>query len=643
MQHQLPLCLAAAIPMSMDTQHGSVTSPGNPYIVTIQITNPTQSTISILAWNNVSDNTTRLPVLFDVKDDLGNGVPVASTYAMRAGLSSSDLYPLAAGQTYYRTVDLRQIMQNLPSGPSMPSGAGLAPKVFTIAPPLSVKGVAGDASAVVEALAALTASPPTLGDMATSNLQDITVASTPTRFSAVFPILGDIRPSFMSSGDGAHVDSDCTAQSLTQMSDGLFDAGVYARSLAMAANSSSNPLFPLFFPESAREKVLDIATAAANSVHGQGPHVDLYCTNIQNLCGNPNILGYSFTPSFLGNAYIVLCPSARALGRAQLPCQTDSLSSATTSHILIHLVLTLNNVVKSVMTESLHGPVACQRLSNSSLADPTSNPDSFAQLATTQWGYGFGGLPYNGPSCLPAGSIKLDVHSRAVSVRHGKTLSEAKSPSRRGLSLSDKDFQTQIALTQDCAGSEFSMLEIAIANAQALAKYASSDLGSKSASSKARWTTGSDGVSIRVVPFYSRRGGDFSLFIICPEYFYNPIALECINPTHVPFKLQQLASDQGGSMLHELLHVTTLSHLQPQISDGSPACYEWNCMTQNAHDRELPGFPAEKLPENVASNYEYFAYSARASRSDCSWTEYAGNVWGSIVALHWVVAGQLAG
>ena len=468
---------------------GSVTSPGNPYIVTIEITNPTQNTISILAWNNVFDNTTQLPVLFDVRDDQGNVVPLASTYAMRAGMSSSDLYPLAAGQTYYRTIDLRQIMQNLPSGPSTPSGAGLAPKVFTIAPPLSFKGIVGDASAVVEALATLKANAPTLGDMATSNLQDITVTSTPTRLSAVFPILGDVSPSFMSSGDGAHVDSDCTAQSLTQMSDALFDAGVYANSLAMAANNSSNPLFPLFFRESARQKVQSIATAAANSFHGQGPHVDLYCTDIQNLCGNENILGYSFTPSFLGNAYIVLCPSARALGRAQVPCQTYSLSGATTSHVLIHLVLTLNNVVTAVMTESLNGPAACQGLSNSSLTDATSNPDSLAQLAIAQWGYGLGGLPYTGPSCLPVGSIKLGVHSRAVPVGHTKSLSTAESHSRRSLSLSVKDFQTQIALTQDCAASESSMLQIAIANAQALAKYASSDLGRTSAPSTARWTT----------------------------------------------------------------------------------------------------------------------------------------------------------
>ena len=96
-------------------------------------------------------------------------------------------------------------------------------------------------------------------------------------------------------------------------------------------------------------------------------------------------------------------------------------------------------------------------------------------------------------------------------------------------------------------------------------------------------------------------------------------------------------------MLHELLHVTTLSGGKAQINDGSPACYDWNCLTQHAHDRNLPGFLDSNLPENVASNYEFLAYSARASRSDCSWTEFAGNAWGSIVAQQWVAIGQIAG
>ena len=49
---------------------------------------------------------------------------------------------------------------------------------------------------------------------------------------------------------------------------------------------------------------------------------------------------------------------------------------------------------------------------------------------------------------------------------------------------------------------------------------------------------------------------------------------------------------------------------------------------QNAHDRVLPGFKPENLPERVGSTYEYFAYAARAGRTDCSWMDFAGDLYG---------------
>ena len=79
---------------------GRLTSPGNSYVVTIQITNPTQDIILILAWNIAFDNTTQLPILFNIRDDHGHAVPLASTYALRAEIGTSDLYSPAAGQTY---------------------------------------------------------------------------------------------------------------------------------------------------------------------------------------------------------------------------------------------------------------------------------------------------------------------------------------------------------------------------------------------------------------------------------------------------------------------------------------------------------------------------------------------------------------
>lgn len=153
------------------------------------------------------------------------------------------------------------------------------------------------------------------------------------------------------------------------------------------------------------------------------------------------------------------------------------------------------------------------------------------------------------------------------------------------------------------------------------------------------------GGTIRVLPLTTDRSEAFSLVIVCPEFFYHAISLECLNPANIPLTLNDLASDQGSWMLHELLHVVTRipGTSDTQILDGSPQCYSYGCATQRARDRALPGAPAANLPENVATNYQYLALSARASRSDCSWLEYAGHLWGSIVATNWVAAGQIAG
>ncbi len=491
----LLLCVSSLLQWTSAQLTGLVTSPGNKYIVTIEITNPTTSAISVLAWNNVFDNTTALPIFFDVKDDMGNVVPLASMNVMRAGFSSNDLYTLTPGNTYYRTVDLRQCLQNLPSGPSAPLGSGFTPKVFTIAPPPSFKGFIGDPSTVIASPANFDSKPKTLGDLSQSNLQDITVSSTPTRFSAVFPLIGYVDSSFGSPADGAHVDGNCTGQDLTDMSNALFDTGVYANSLAMAANHTTNTLFPLFFSVFARQSVSFIATAAVNSVQGQGPHVDLFCDDIESICADPNVLGYSFTPSFLGNAYIVLCPTARTLGRAPAPCQTGASGSATASHVMFHLMMTLNNVIPAVMTNSIDGPAACQQLPKSTLIDPTTNPDSLAQLALAEWADGLGGPPYNGASCLPTRDVHPEKERRAVQPRR----LAASTSRKRTSSVAKRDFPPNVlrytdvaydmAVTQECSAAEASMLQYAVANAQALAKYASSDIESTSPASAERWTT----------------------------------------------------------------------------------------------------------------------------------------------------------
>ncbi|KAL8780796.1 MAG: hypothetical protein Q9213_006297 [Squamulea squamosa] len=655
---------------------GKITSPGNKYIYTIEITNPTQTTISVLAWNNIFDSLTQLPVLFDVRDDEGSIVPLASTNVMRASMSSNDFYSLAPQEVFSRTIDIRQIMQNLPSGPSAPQGAGLGDKIFTVTPLAAYKGVIGDASAVVAAVANFQSSPKTLGDMAKSNLQDITVMSTTQRFSNVFPLFREADSTYLGPTDGIHAATDCAAQDLTDISDAIFDAGVYAASLAKAANDSTNTLLSRFVFPSANnlQLVSAVAAAAAASINGQGPHVDVYCKDIQNLCGNPNILGYSFTPSFLGDAYMVLCPAARTLGRAPAPCQTGSVGGASTSHVLFHLLMTLNNVVPTVTTSSVNGLVACQDLANSTLIQSTRNSDSLAQLALVEWGYGFGGAPYNGGTCLPANGIPPFMKKRVASFRHRSESypnklamrpREHTSPQSLSRRQGYADLDHDLARISDCTPGESSMLRLAVENAQAMARWASADLSSSSSESSNRWAAYFNGnsrvkalvkknfdmvarcdvlfrcdrfrrsqycrgSSLSTVLTYHYPKYDPKLLIACPDYFYNAISLQCLNPESLPHFLYDHQRDQGGVMLHELLHIVSTHKGRTSIGDGNPYCANWHCLQQNAHDRVLPSFSPANLPEVVSTSYEFYAYDVRASRQECTWTEFAGASFGAV-------------
>ncbi|KAL8920384.1 MAG: hypothetical protein Q9208_006265 [Pyrenodesmia sp. 3 TL-2023] len=494
------VCISFLLQSSSAQLASRILSPPNKYIYTVEISNPTDSTISLLAWNNIFDPLTKLPVLFDVRDEQGNIVPLASTYVMRASMSSNDFYSLAPRESFSRTIDIRQIMQNLPGGPS----SRLGNTGFTITTVAAYKGVIGDASAVVAALANLDSSPKKLGDLGTSNLQDITVASMTGRFSNVFPLFRNADSTYVSPADGTHSAPDCAAQDLADVSNAIFDAGVYASSLAKAANDSTNTLFPRFIAPSAdnRQLVSTVAAAAAASlIEGKGPHVSIYCQDIQGLCANPNFLGYSFTPSFLGDAYIVLCPAARALGRAPAPCELGSVGGASASHVLFHLLMTLNNVVPMVAASSVNGLLACQRLANSTLIQPTRNPDSLAQLAIAQWGYGLGGAPYSGATCLPADGtpIQPNTRKRATWSRQRRESNSNKDAGRAQehtwpQSLSRRqgtgyaDLDEDLASTSECTPAESSMLQLALENARAMAGWASEDLSSTTTESTDRWT-----------------------------------------------------------------------------------------------------------------------------------------------------------
>ena len=458
---------------------GSLSSPGNAFIVTVEIDNPTTDTISVLAWNNIFDFTTELPVSFSIVDDAGNAVQLASTYAMRAGVSNSDLYDMLPGQKFTRVFDLRQFLQAVPSGPTT-----LYPKNIKISLPSVYKGIShtGTYQIPSEAAADLTSSPPRLGDFSSAGLKDISVASQVFQIALYFPIFPD-QSGQASAPDGLRLNSvDCP--SATDLSDAIADAAIYANSLSFAAAASPGPLFADFFNAADQSTVSNIAASIQKFTGGSGAHADLYCTDGSNLCGaSSNILGYTFTPSWIGDAFIVLCPSARSLGRAPEPCssQSSAQASSSTSHVLFHLILTLNNVVGTVMDGTVYGAPACQQIKTSTTSVPAKNPDSYAQLAIAQWEYGLGGAPYNGASCLPANGSVPTKQRRTASRHIRRSRSRVKSaPSKliaRQFSVTNQNVQSdrlkrELDGSSQCTGGQLALLNIAFQNARALASAA---------------------------------------------------------------------------------------------------------------------------------------------------------------------------
>lgn len=460
---------------------GTITSPGNPFIITVTIRNPTAYTISILSWNNIFDNATQLPVSFTVNDDQGNPVQLASTYAMRAGVTNDDLYDILPGQTFSRVFDMRQFLQSVPSGPT-----ALQPKTISISLPQVFKGISHSGSYQIPGAAAsdITATPP-IGDFSAAGLQDISLSSRPLKLSYNFPIFPDLDPGYSNSADGIQIQTaDCQNQNFTDLSNAIFDAGVYAKSVYLAATNATSALFADFFNAGQdAETVANISELVMNATNGSSSHVDVYCTDGLNLCdSDSNILGYSSTPSWLGNAYITLCPSARILGRAPPPCTSigaESLS-ATASHVMFHLILTVNNVVRTMIDDSVYGSNASQQLKNSQVWDPTKNADSYAQLAIVQWNFGLGGSPYSGHSCypvdgnppnIPKGKRGLQLHS--VSSRHiPHTTSERPSGHLRRQTGLYAGLDQIVAAATRCTNAENQLLQYALQNARAIAALA---------------------------------------------------------------------------------------------------------------------------------------------------------------------------
>lgn len=121
--------------------------------------------------------------------------------------------------------------------------------------------------------------------------------------------------------------------------------------------------------------------------------------------------------------------------------------------------------------------------------------------------------------------------------------------------------------------------------------------------------------------------------VLCPTFFYYPLSLECLNPSAEARRDVATDLDQGGAILHELLHIPWLTDGliigDGYNSDGSHInCYTYKCTTEYAANRFKPLAHPRNLPEYIATNYEMYAYAVRASNAGCSWSAYPGHDYG---------------
>ena len=116
--------------------------------------------------------------------------------------------------------------------------------------------------------------------------------------------------------------------------------------------------------------------------------------------------------------------------------------------------------------------------------------------------------------------------------------------------------------------------------------------------------------------------------VVCPSFFNSPASLQC----EVPSTSNPYLTDQAVSVMHELLHVRWLVNRNigdgwsPQFGQG--ACYDYNCAVANAQNARLPATDLRNYPVNVMANYQYYAIAVRAATTDCSWTTWAGSMFG---------------
>ena len=460
---------------------GTITSPGNGFIITIDITNPTANTISILKWNNVFDNYTETPLSFSVQDDQGSVTQFAQTYVMRSGITNNDLYALGPGQKFSRIYDMRSFLQNVPSGPSP-----YTQKVISIIPPTSLQGVSSNGAYNVPSQAAANLAAGRLGNYADAGLGEIGLSVNTLKLAYTFPIYQNSPPDNTDSPDGVKLDTvTCSGQNASDMNDAIADAAIYAKSAGLAASDMTNTFFTQFFKSEQRSSVEVFANNALKALQGGvSYHIDVYCSDIQSLCDpGGHVLGYSYTPSFaasfVGDPYIILCPAARNLGRAPDPCSTvgGKQMVASASHVMFHLVMTMTLNIGGNIGGNYYGVQSCQTLPSSTTVDVTANADSYAQLGIAQWGYGLGGAPYTGQACLPVNgtappNVKRSNDVAKKSSEEARLTSGPHELARRQDMTVDDYIQDALTNGQVCSGVQAALLAYAADNARAMAAAA---------------------------------------------------------------------------------------------------------------------------------------------------------------------------
>ena len=144
-------------------------------------------------------------------------------------------------------------------------------------------------------------------------------------------------------------------------------------------------------------------------------------------------------------------------------------------------MLTMNNVVGKVISNSIYGPLACRKLLEASKAgrlaiDTLQNVDSFVQLAVAQWSYGLGGSPYTGAACLPSNGDSSRNVKRKGSLETRNEPAQAMTAgdttlSRRQGNINDY-YDGVIQRAEQCKGDQQTLVQYAAENARAMARTA---------------------------------------------------------------------------------------------------------------------------------------------------------------------------